>query len=75
MNAFAQLYEGRLEYARATPGSREWWKAIRKMRSARRQIRDALGALLDIACGIYQAAADTLASLADALSQMDFPDT
>jgi hypothetical protein len=75
MNAFAQLYEGRLEYARATPGSREWWKAIRKMRSARRQIRDAFSALLDIARGIYQAAADTLESLADAFPEMDILDT
>jgi hypothetical protein len=43
---FTQLLEARLEYYHATPGSREWWAAIRKMRSANQRLQDALSDIL-----------------------------
>ncbi|SEO70552.1 hypothetical protein SAMN05216388_101755 [Halorientalis persicus] len=80
MNAFAQLYEGRLEYARATPGSREWWQAIRRLRMARRRINDAISAIVDAITSLAEIVAEPLLSIAEAMPDLSpsawtLPDT
>jgi len=44
--AFHDLYRARVDYALATPGTTEWWDAIRRMRAAHQRIQNAIDALV-----------------------------
>jgi hypothetical protein len=68
---FPQLMEARLDYYQATPGSREWWDAIRRIRSARRRLHRCLERLAQSLLDAVRPVAEQFARLAETVGEID----
>jgi hypothetical protein len=70
MNVLEKLYEARARRFRATPGSREWWRAIRDMRAAKQQFREAVAAVGKAIRSFGRALANSVRKMGEVLSEL-----
>ena len=63
---FVELYAARRRMAAATPGSREWWRAIRDIRAARQRIQNFIDGVVKAFRAAAKAAAEAFEPLIEA---------
>jgi hypothetical protein len=59
----AELYKARKRRHNATPGSREWWRATRDIRAARKTLRDVCSSIVESIVSFAQSLARSFGPL------------
>lgn len=65
-----ELARAERRYAFATPGSREWWRAIRDIRVARRRIGALFSGMAATLARLAQSVREAFGSILDAVSSL-----
>lgn len=71
MNVLGELYEARQRRYKATPGSREWWRATRDVRAARKRLQATIAAIGEALRCFGRYAVNAFKSVAESLSELN----